>query len=104
METKSEKEEAKQLIAGMNAKSIVEEKNLDDTSVGSPDWELLKKRELEAIGAQRERDAAGGPNIIVQQTYRTKKFKFDKLNCGEARDVDSLRYVNHVAKPLLWPE
>ena len=42
--------------------------------------------------------------MVVQQTYRAKNFKFDKLTRGEARGVDSWRYVNHVAKPLLWPE
>jgi hypothetical protein len=71
----------------------------------SPELALIRIRELAAARVQRAAEKNGAPNMTIEQSWRRKMFKVEKINQGEhVRGIDAWRYVNHVAKPLRWPE
>jgi transposase len=90
-------------IDKLNSEMEEETERLNQQWKGSEEWKALKKRELEETRIQRAAEKAGAPKRVVEQTYRRKKFTYDKIVRGEKRGVDAYRYVKHVARPLLWP-
>ena len=66
---------------------------------GTPEWAELRLRELATARVQRAAEKNGAPKKSIEQSWGGKKFKVEKLKCGEhIRGVDAPRYVKHVVK------
>ena len=63
----------------------------------------MREKELEAARIQRATEKRGGPKMKIEQPWRGKKSRAEKIKRGEhARSLDAWRYVKHVAAPLMW--
>lgn len=104
-ETEEEWEAAKIEISKLNAQYEAEEENLNKEWKDSAEWRALKEKELQNA---REMKAAakirGEKPPKTTQSWRGKKHKITKIKRGEGRGIDSWRYIQHVCKPILWPE
>ena len=91
-------------IAKINAERQSEEDRLNQMWENSEEWKQLREDELQAIRIQRAAEKRGALKIRMSQTYRSKKHRIEKIRRGDGKGVDSWRYVQHAAEPLLWPE
>jgi transposase len=104
-ETKEEREAAAIEIPKLNAEYEAEEKQRNDQWKASKEWEELRERELkEAREIRAAAIAKGEKPPKTTQTWRGKKHKIEKVKRGKGRGIDSWRYVQHVCRPVLWPE
>jgi transposase len=104
-ETKEEREAAALKIPKLNAEYGAEEKRRNEEWKASQEWRELRERELKeakeiraAALANREKPPK------TNQSWRGKKHKIAKIKRGKGRGIDSWRYVQHVCRPVLWPE
>ena len=44
-----------------------------------------------------------GKKAKTKQTWRSKKFKIEKIKIRDGGGIDSWRYVACVCRPILWP-
>jgi len=103
-ETEEEKKKAEEEIAKINKEMEDDTEEKNKRWRASPEWEELRQTELEAARIQRVAERNGAPKKRIQQTFRGKKFRMEKIKRSEhLRGVDAWRYVKHVAEPLMWP-
>ena len=92
-------------IARLNAEMEEKAQKANGEWRRSPEWKALLEKEIEAARIQHAAEKRGGPKKKIEQSWRGKKFRVEKLKQGEyTRGVDAWRYVKHVAAPLMWPE
>jgi hypothetical protein len=104
-ETEEEKQEAESEILRINTEMEEEAEKANAIWRDSAEWATLRLQELATAQIQRQAEKNGAPKKKVDQIWRRKKFKVEKLKRGEhIRGVDAWRYVKHVAIPLMWPE
>lgn len=78
---------------------------LNSTWKSSAEWRELKEREQAAYREQRyEEKYNNSPLVRIPQSWHGKKFKIEKYKRDDGKGIDSWRYVQAVARPLLWPE
>ncbi|KAA8911670.1 hypothetical protein FN846DRAFT_917011 [Sphaerosporella brunnea] len=71
----------------------------------SNEWKELRERELqEAREIRAAAIAKGEKPPKTTQTWRGKKRKIVKIERGKRHGIDSWRYIQHVCRPILWPE
>ena len=104
-ETEEEKKEAEAEILRLNFEMEEEAGQANPAWKSTPEWAELRLRELAAARVQRAAEKNGALKKTIEQSWRGKKFKVEKLKRGEhIRGVDARRYVKHVAKLFMWPE
>jgi len=104
-ETEEEKEQAEEEITCLNTEMEAEAAKANHIWRNSPEWAQIRLQELTAARVQRAAEKNGAPKKTIEQSWCRKKFKVEKIKRGEhVRGIDAWRYVNHVAKPLMWPE
>jgi len=105
-ETEEEKQEAESEILRINTEMEEEAEKANVIWRNSAEWgTLLRLQELATAQIQRQAEKNGAPKKKVDQIWRRKKFKAEKLRWGEhIPGIDAWRYVKHVAIPLMWPE
>jgi hypothetical protein len=71
----------------------------------SPEWTQVRLQELTAADVQCAGEKNGAPKKTIEQSWHRKKFKVENIKWGEhVRGIDAWGYINHIAKPLMWPE
>jgi len=104
-ETEEEKQKAESEILRINTEMEEEAEKANAIWRNSAEWATLRLQELATAKIQRQVEKNGAPKKKVDQTWRRKKFKVEKLTRGEhIRGVDAWRYVKHVAIRSMWPE
>jgi transposase len=104
-ETKEDREAAAIQIPQLNAQYADEEKRLNDEWKATKEWQELRERELrEAREIRAAAEKRGEKAPKTTQTWRCKKHKIAKVKRGKGKGIDSWRYVQHVCRPILWPE
>jgi len=103
--TEEDKQEAESEILLINTEMEEEAEKANAIWRNSAEWATLQLEELATAQIQCQAERNGAPKKKVDQIWRRKKFKVDKLKWGEhIHGVDAWRYVKHVAIPLMWPE
>jgi len=103
--TEEEKQEAESEILLINTEMEEEAEKANAIWRNSAEWATLQLEELATAQIQRQAERNGAPKKKVDQIWRRKKFKVDKLKWGvHIHGVDAWRYAKHVAIPLMWPE
>ncbi|KAF8248736.1 hypothetical protein K440DRAFT_545932, partial [Wilcoxina mikolae CBS 423.85] len=104
-ETEKEKQEAESEILSINTEMEEEAEKANTIWKNSAEWTELRLQELAIARLQRQAEKHGAPKKKIDQIWRHKMFKVEKLKWSEyIRGVDAWRYVKHVAIPLMWPE
>ena len=102
-ESKEEKQAAKKTIAELNKEKIEMEGMLNKDWKESEEYLELKEQELAEARRLKALDKELGTKTKTTQSWRGKKYKCKKLKRGEGKGVDSWRYVEDLARPILWP-
>ncbi|KAG0638679.1 hypothetical protein HOY80DRAFT_1077334 [Tuber brumale] len=102
-ETPMQMMEAKAAIAEINHSRVLEREWQNHEWESSTEFAELKKKELAHMRCLRAQAKKHCEKIDIEQHWRRKKFKADKLGGMKGvRGIDAWRYVKHVAEPKLW--